>query len=99
MKEQESFEKYDEIYYYSPTYGPAYIVQFMFPQKQVITELELLNNEENNVILSDTNLSLDDLGSNSYKCFQLDENEYLYSNDISLIKKLDSEGYEAVNLK
>ncbi len=89
----EIFDDTDTLFYYNQTYGPAYIVQFMFPQYKVITDLELLENSEENIILTNELLDNEKVENGDYKYVQLDDNEYLYLNSKSKQKILKDEGY------
>ena len=88
-------EGIDKIYYYNPIYGPAYIVQFMFPEYPVITDLESMESN-GNVLLSSQEIT-DEMVLENYVYVQLDENEFLYVKDKNIEDKLKSKGYEIYN--
>ena len=87
------FEKTDTLYYHNDVYGPQYIVQFMILDKKVVTDLELLNNKNYNLILSSSILESDILDGSTYFYMNLDDNEYLYFNDIEMAYQFRDSGY------
>ena len=95
---KEVFDGIDEIYYFNDIYGPQYIVQFMIPNKKVITDLELIDVEEENLVLTNSVESsiIAELDVEQYVCFQLDENEYIYTNIEKVINLLKNLGYLVV---
>ena len=88
----ELFEEYNKLYYYNETYGPEYIVQFLIPNKLVITDLELLEKDDANLILTTNRFEDKDLNK-TYWYVKLDENEFLYFNLPTTKKILEAEGY------
>lgn len=86
------FENTEKIFYINSVYGPAYIVQFMIPDKEVITDLDLIDLSEDNVIISNEMLSYD-LLNDDYEYVQLDENEILYVNGNKNKELLIDSGY------
>lgn len=87
------FEKTDTLYYHNDVYGPQYIVQFMILDKKVITDLDLLNEENYNLILSASILESSFLDDSIYYYVKLDDNEYLYFNDVEMAHQLKDIGY------
>lgn len=85
----------DKIYYNNPVYGPAYIVQFMFPEYPVITDLQLMQSEENIVLSSEQIANEEKLAD--YVYVQLDENEFLYFKDKYIETNLRERGYVIYN--
>lgn len=91
------FEGCDTLFYNNPIYGPGYVVQFMFPDKKVITDLTLINKADDNIILSSELLN-SDIIDDSYSYIKLDENEYLYINSEERKNNLEKTGYQINNI-
>ena len=86
------FESTEKVFYINSSYGPAYIVQFMIPDKEVITDLNLIDLSDDNIIISSEMLSYD-LLNDDYEYVQLDENEILYVNGSKNKELLINSGY------
>ena len=92
LESPELFEDYDKLYYYNEVYGPEYIVQFLIPDKLVITDLDSLEKDDANLILSNERLKGEDF-EGIYWYAKLDENEFLYTNSLRTKQILQTEGY------
>ena len=99
QKDTTLFDHCDELYYYSEEYGPQYIVQFMVPDKKVVTDLTLLEQGKDNAILSQEPIHTGKVAlDEGYQYAVLDENEYLYVNGDEDKEKLRKLGYELLNV-
>ena len=83
-----------KVFYCNETYGPEYIVQFMLPEYEVITDMSLLDPDCKNIILlSDARLEAEQLKGGQFSFVQLDKNEFLYLNDQDKVNLLKKKGY------
>lgn len=85
-------ENCDTVFYYNKAHGPGYIVQFIIPDKKVITDLTLIKTSEDNVIISSEILN-NEIIDDTYSYAKLDDNEYLYTNNEKRKNKLAQLGY------
>lgn len=89
------FDGCDTIFYVNSIFGPQYIMQFIFLDKKVITDLTLLDTTSgDNIIIS--NKLLEEL-EYEYSYVKLDDNEYLYINSEIRKSKLYKLGYLVIN--
>ena len=94
IEETAVLERVSKVFYCNATYGPEYIVQFMLPEYEVITDMSLLDPDCKNIILlSDARLEAEQLKGGQFSFVQLDKNEFLYLNDQDKVNLLKKKGY------
>ena len=94
IEETAVLERVSKVFYCNETYGPEYIVQFMLPEYEVITDMSLLDPDCKNIILlSDARLEAEQLKGGQFSFVQLDKNEFLYLNDQDKVNLLKKKGY------
>ena len=86
------FKQYEMIYYLNEVYGPAYNVQFFLPTYKIIIHEDKIDYDNFNIIISNLSIEPSKIPS-EYFLLELDENEFLYFNEIRIYTELKQRGY------
>lgn len=84
------FDSVDKIYYYSDSFGPQYIVQFMLGKTEVFLQEAYQEDDEAMILAYE---GIDGIDLNEYQYMVIDENEILYIKGDKLQKTVEEEGF------